>query len=81
MSGDVSNRAAGPVLIGVRPATPVGLTVESVACSAFAKYNPGFPRKLHGRILPAHFFWPICFLLDHLQDKVGLAFDELATRR
>ena len=56
MSGDVSNWAAGPVVIGVRPATPVGLTVESVACSAFAKYNPGFPRKLHGRILPAHFF-------------------------
>jgi hypothetical protein len=48
---------------GVKHAPAAGLTGQSVACTGRPRYNHGFPRKLHGRILfqPIFFAWSFLF--------------------
>jgi hypothetical protein len=47
----------------VKHAPAAGLTGQSVACTGRPRYNHGFPRKLHGRILfqPIFFAWSFLF--------------------
>src|ERR1043165_5146248 len=47
------------------------LTGAGVACTRASRYNHFFPRKLHGRILPAHFFCLAHFFLEVFDDLMN----------